>query len=168
MTPNKAEFFENATQTLVRKINAMGMDKLSRMRAKNFVLLFRDSFKLPAVKHATFNDLSDDDIRKFTYDADGFCRASSAAFAALMGAHDWKLMFIGNGWSFGPHHYLVHVPSNTILDLTFDQYSHVGIKIPYFIGREIKLEINNDDTSVNFCRAIGIDLIQTIKKQKDS
>ena len=157
MESDKEKIYENATKNLVATIEKMQLDKLRRLRAKNLVLLFRDSFKLPDVKYQTFWDDLGEDMAKFTYDSDGYCRAASVNFALMMGgAPEWKLMYINKLWSDGPHHYLLHTPSKTILDLTYDQYTHVGIKIPYCLGRQIKLEFNDKNIEARFANALGL------------
>ena len=50
MDKAKEQLFESATKKLIGQLDTMGLDKLSRMQAKNFVLLFRDSFKSDAVR----------------------------------------------------------------------------------------------------------------------
>ena len=54
MTPEKEQYYENATRKLLKTIDSMGLDKIERLRAKNLTLLFRDSFKLPDVIYKTF------------------------------------------------------------------------------------------------------------------
>lgn len=164
MLPEKEVFYENATKKLLDTIDKMKMDKLPRMRAKNLVLLFRDSFKLPDIKQKTFKDNTD----CFTYASDGFCRVSSINFALMMGGMpDWQLRYIGDLWTYGPHHYLFHVPSKTILDLTYDQYAHAGLEIPYHLSKAIDFDFEKDDSAVRFAQTLGLQSLATNKKQKD-
>ena len=162
MLPEKEKFYEDATQKLLKTIDKMQMDKLSRMRAKNLVLLFRDSFKLPDIKQKTFKD----DYECFSYASDGFCRVSSINFALMMGGMpEWRLKYIDNLWTYGPHHYLMHVPSQTILDLTYDQYTNAGLEIPYHLGKTIDFDFKKDESAVRFAQALGLNSL--IAKQKD-
>ena len=158
MTPDKEKIYKNATLKLLSIIDQMGMDKIQRMRAKNLALYFRDSFKLSNVKYDTFWTDLGEDMNKLTYDSDGFCRASSVNFALMMGGKsDWKLMYIDKlSWTFGPHHYLLHAPSKTILDLTYDQYTNVGISVPYSLGNPIKLEFRKEDVALRFAEALQL------------
>ena len=156
MTPKNDRYFESATRKLLKKLDSMGLDNVSRLRAKNLVLLFRDSFRLPDVKYATFAKDLGKGLNRFTYDSDGFCRVASINFQRMMGS-DWQIMFLDNSWSYGPHHYLMHTPSKTVFDLTFDQYTHNGIQIPYDIGRQISCELEQDDPIVRFAKSIGIE-----------
>ena len=167
MTPEKEEYYEKATRTLLKTIDEMGLDRLERIRAKNLVLLFRDSFKLPNVKYETFRDELGDNIGCLTYDSEGFCRVASINFALMMGnIKEWQLMYINELWTYGAHHYLMHMPSKTILDLTYDQFTHYGIKVPYSIGYKLPLHLGSNDMADKFASAIEIDKWGTqLKKQ---
>ncbi len=160
MTPEQEILYKNATQNLLKKVSQIGLSHNANTRAHNLVLLFRESFKIPTIKYAAFSDNINPDV--FRYDSDGFCRVASTAFAQLMNTtkRDWRVMYINDLWTYGPHHYLIHKPSNIILDLTYDQYTNMGVtEIPYHIGYEIKTK-GNDKSVARF-----IDMIQ--KKQKD-
>lgn len=169
MLPEREKFYEHATQKLLSVIDKMKMDKMHRMRAKNLVLLFRDSFKLPNVKYAVFSpELSNEQIARLTYDSDAFCRVSSINFAVMMGgAPEWQLMYIDDLWTYGPHHYLKHIPSNTIFDLTYDQYTHAGIDVRYDLGRPIPFDYQKDSAAQSFANAIGLTSMLNATKQKD-
>ena len=157
MTPDKEKIYKNATQKLLTTIDSMKMDKIQRMRAKNLALYFRDSFKLSNVKYDTFWTDLGKDMKNLTYDSDGFCRAASVNFALMMGgAPDWKLMYIDKIWTYGPHHYLLHAPSKTVLDLTYDQYTNVGISVPYSLGKPIKLAFKEEDIALRFAEALQL------------
>lgn len=158
-------FYKKATDKLLATIEKMGMEKISRIRAKNLALYFRDSFKLENVKYQTFDKENAD---AFRYCSDGFCRASSIDFALMMGGgKDWKLMYIDDMWAHGPHHYLLHVPSNTILDLTYDQYAHSGITIPYFLGKPTKLYFDENESEGRFAKALNLMPMIAANKQKE-
>lgn len=157
MKPDKEKYYETATRKLLETIDKMKMDKLPRLRAKNLVMLFRDSFKLSDVKFETFWTDLGEDMKAFSYDSDGFCRAASLDFALMMGGEpEWKLMYIDKLWTYGPHHYLLHVPSKTVLDLTYDQYTNTGISVPYFLGKPIKLEFEEEQIEGRFAKALQL------------
>ena len=168
MTPDKEQYYEHATRKLLKTIDTMGLEKMECMRAKNLILLFRDSFKLPTVKYKTFYKDLGNNIGFLKYDSDGFCRVSSINFAVMMGdLKNWQMMYLDEIWTYGPHHYLMHIPSKQILDLTYDQYTNHDIKIPYFLGRKIPYQLEPQDNAIDFANAIGIDLLTTLKKQKE-
>lgn len=157
MVPEKEIFYENATKALVATIEKMNLNKIPRLRAKNLVLNFRDSFKLQDIKYQTFWTDLGEKMRDFTYDSDGFCRASSVNFALMMGGEpEWKLMYIDGIWTYGPHHFLQHVPSKTILDLTYDQYTNAGISIPYYLGKPIELKLRKASIESRFAEALNL------------
>jgi len=157
MTPDKEKIYENATRALVFTIEKMKMEKMRRLRAKNLVRYFRDSFKLSNVKYDAFWTDLGEEMERLSYDSDGFCRAASVNFALMMGGEpEWKLMYIDNLWAHGPHHYLLHVPSKTVLDLTYDQYTHAGISIPYQLGKPIKLELRKNEIESRFAKALDL------------
>lgn len=159
MNKNNTIAYENATQGLLRKIDEMNLSLKERLRAKNLTLLFRDNFKLESVKHATFYQNCGYDYRSFPYDSFGFCRASSFAFVSLMKSPDWQLMYIDDIWTYGPHFYIQHMPSNTVFDLTFDQYAYDGIPIPYNIGRRSAIDADGKNVIVRFLHAVGLDFM---------
>ena len=69
---------------------------------------------------------------------------------------------------YGPHHYILHQPSNTILDLTADQFTHMsGLQdIPYKYGKPIFDRVVANDSPANFANALGIDLVAEASKLK--
>lgn len=155
MTPEKEKYYEQATQKLLKTIDEMGLDDLHRLRAKNLVLLFRDSFKLPEVKAKTLAPYLGKDIKSLTYDSDGFCRAASIDFALMMGVKDWQVRYVDSSlWTYGSHYFLVHTPSNTVLNLTYDQFANIGLSVPYEFGHPIDYSLDN--ISTKFAQAINL------------
>ena len=165
MTPEQDNLYENATKKLLKTIDRMGLQRIDSIRAKNLTLLFRDAFKMPDVKYKTLGEKAD----FFQYDSDGFCRASSISFNTLISnSDDWKLIYIDDLWTFGPHHYLLHMPSKTVFDLTYDQYEYIGItEIPYFLGQQIPTIFAPDDLPDKFIKSININVAKLSKNQKE-
>ncbi|MBD5400645.1 hypothetical protein HDR61_02785 [bacterium] len=160
--------YENATQGLLRKLESMNLPLRERLQAKNLTLLFRDSFKLGRVQHDTFYSEIGYNYKKFPYPSYGFCRASSFSFLAIMNNSDWKLMYIDKIWTYGPHFFILHAPSDTIFDLTFDQYAYNGLDIPYDLGRPVQMDYDAKNTITRFLNAAGLDFMQAIKNiEKD-
>lgn len=168
MRPDQSEYFESATQHLLQTIERMGLSKIDQINAKNLTLNFRDAFHSAQVKIETFYELTMPEIVDLGYDAAGFCAAASTTFASLMGgpAKGWQLMYIDKLWTFGPHFYVLHKPTNTIFDLTYDQFH--GIEIPYYLGRPESLDtMLRDNRTKGFAHALGVDPVNFYKKQKD-
>lgn len=165
MDKQKEQLFEEATQTLVSQLNTMGLETQSRMQAKNFVLLFRDSFKSESVKRATFSRTIGNDYHLFPYDSYGFCKAASCSFVALMAApEEWRVMYIGEMWAYGPHYYVQHIKSGQVFDLTYDQYVYDRLHVPYEMGCPIEIDREAQDTVVQFLRSIGVDYMDFVRK----
>ena len=155
MTPEKEKFYEKATRKLLDTVDKMGLDEISHMRAKNLVLLFRDSFKLRDVKNKTLAPYLGDKIKDLTYDSDGFCRAASINFALMMGGKDWQVRYIDSSlWTYGSHYFLMHIPSKTVLDLTYDQFEILGLSVPYEFGH--KIDYSLDNISTKFAKALNL------------
>ena len=159
------KFYQGTTNTLLKKLGTMGLSADERARATDIVSRFRNAFKSQDIKNKTFPDEIPDspEIAARIYPSNGFCRASSLAFCALMGGKEngWRVKAIPEMFApYGPHHYIFHEPSNTVLDLTADQFTHaVGLQeIPYKYGEFVSDEFGFNDTPYNFARAIGIDL----------
>jgi len=166
MSPDKEIYYENATRKLLATIDKMGLQQTERLRAKNLVLLFRDSFKLPEIRQKTFQVPNEEYVDCSTYDSDNFCRVASLNFSTMMGGTpNWQVRYIGDLWTYGPHHYLMHVPSRTILDLTYDQYTEHGLEIPYDRGHPIPFDFNKDPQAQNFAAALNLASLQTNKQK---
>ena len=154
MRKEKEDFYQKATIRLMRQIDTMNMSPGDRHAAKKLVLLFRNRFKDHDVKMATFGPDLNYDISMFTYDSDGFCKASSCTFQKMHNPRDWQLMYINELWTFGPHHYLMHIPSKQVFDLTADQYTNVGIEVPYHMGYPVELNRAERQSANRFAAAI--------------
>lgn len=156
MKQDKEDFYHSATRKLLQQIDGMNMTPVDKHQAKKLIMLFRNKFKDTDVKMATFGPDLNNDISALTYDADGFCKASSCTFMNILGPKDWQLMYINELWTFGPHHYLMHLPSKQILDLTADQYTHSGIEIPYHMGYPVQLKPAERESATRFAAALAI------------
>ncbi len=156
MEKSKEEFFRAATRKLLNQLDTMNMNPAERLAAKKLTLLFRNKFQDYDVKMATFGPDLNYDISMFSYDADGFCKASSLAFLNQLNSPDWQLMYINELWTFGPHHFLMHVPSRQVFDLTADQYTHYGIDVPYNMGYPVKLNEQESQSAARFAAALAL------------
>lgn len=168
MRKELATIYENATQGLLKKLDSMNLPCDQRLRAQNLTLLFRDSFKLETVKHAAFYKYIKYDYKNFPYDSYGFCRVSSFAFVTLMNNPDWRLMYINEVWAYGPHYFIMHAPTKTVFDLTFDQYVYDGVDVPYSMGRPTKMDVGGKYDVARFVNATGLDFNLALKNlEKD-
>jgi len=156
MDKNKEEFYKSATRKLLSQLDKMNMNPADKLAAKKLTLLFRNKFQDYDVKMATFGPDLNYDISMFSYDADGFCKASSFTFMNQLNPRDWQLMYINELWTFGPHHYLMHLPSRTVFDLTADQYTQYGIDIPYNMGYPVSLDKHESQSAERFARALAL------------
>lgn len=163
MNKNNALTYENATRGLLSKLDNMDLPLRERLRAKNLTLLFRDSFKQERVQHNTFYQDVGYNYRNFPYASYGFCRASSFSFLALMDNPDWQLMYIDTIWTYGPHFFIMHMPSDTVFDLTFDQYAYNGLQIPYELGRPVNMDYDARNVVTRFVHATGLDFTLATK-----
>ena len=161
------EFYRKATLNVLEQINSLGMNPEDTEKAKNLASLFRSAFKLNVVKKRTFHE-PEIAAAKSIYDSLGFCRISSVVFMTAMGLADWDLMFIGEEDWYGkkPHHYLRYRPTGKILDLTYDQFAHKNLKIPYENGHiandQIYTTIMSDGK--DFAKVVGLDIIELLKQ----
>ena len=169
MDMDKEKIYQSATRQLMRQLDEMNMPRDVRLRAKNFALLFRDSFKLDAVKYATFYPYIGDDYKLFRYDSYGFCRAASFSFTALMPRGQWRIMYIDERWAYGPHFFVRHVATGKNLDLTFDQYTSENITVPYHLGVPVEMNADGPRIVSRFLKSAGVDVGDLFKyvKNKD-
>lgn len=164
MNKVKEEIYEKATRNLLKKLDSMNMEKMSRVRAKNLTLLFRDSFKIPNVKYDTFMpELTRSEVEALGYDSSGFCRVASIGFKFLSDASDWGLYYISDIWPYGPHHFLKHRKTRQVFDLTFDQFDYVGINIPYNLGRPITAHA--DKSVLRFIESVNPQLLDLLQQR---
>ena len=70
---------------------------------------------------------------------------------------DWQLRYIGEIWEYGPHYFIMHMPTKNVFDLTFDQYAYDGHSVPYFMGRPTKIGADEKGAVVRFLHAAGLD-----------
>lgn len=129
-------------------------------QAKRTTMLLRNSFQYQDVKQAAFSADLGDDLSMFTYDSDGFCLVASCSFQQIMNSRDWQLMYIDEIWTYGPHHFLRHIPSGTVFDLTFDQYTHYGMTVPYELGRPIKTTKYHKDKASEMLKFLNRKFLQ--------
>ena len=159
MIEDKRIYFEESTRDLLKRLDEMQLDKISRIRAKNFTRAIRDAMTKTYVQTQTFNIFPHQ--CDLNYPSLGFCRVSSLAFINLMSEHnilndEWDLYAVSNESLY--HHFLKHRPDNIVFDLTFDQFTVDGITVPYDIAHKTDIGLLNDqDPLISFYNASGFD-----------
>ena len=79
-------------------------------------------------------------------DSTGFCRiACEVIYKLTGGTQKWILKIISRrSWEYGSHYFLEEKGTGNIVDITSDQYTELGITIPYNLGRGTGLRTNSD------------------------
>ena len=160
--PEFKNFYKAATKKILARIEELGLAEQEKQKARKYVKLFRNAFLLDSVKKAILGDKYNPAIDSI-YDSTGFCRISSVAFAAVMGAGDWDLMCINKrSWAgHANHHYLKHIPTGKIVDLTYDQFVN---EVPYEKGRSVQYKGTINTDGQTFATAAGVDLLEILKE----
>ena len=160
------KFYDLATEKILKKIDDLGLSKEDTIKAHGYAKIFRRAFLSGAVAKTMFDEKIDLKRKNYIYYSSGFCRVSSFAFAAAMGAADWELMCIKeNEWDGKTeHHYLKHVPTGKFLDLTYDQFAVNGKYVPYELGHKANLIPTLQTDGLTFANAAGIDMIEILKE----
>ncbi|MBO4625924.1 MAG: hypothetical protein J5679_01440 [Alphaproteobacteria bacterium] len=172
MDKSQEILYATETNKIINTIGKMGLDDAQQKHAEHLVKDFRNAFKSKDVRRMTFPDEElTPQVAVRMWHSDGFCRASSIAFCTLMGGEEngWRLMAIPDMFApYGPHYYILHTPSNTILDLTADQFTHYSSlqDIPYKCGKPAFDKVVEHDSPANFAATLGINLVKESKKQK--
>lgn len=166
MIEDKRAYFEECTRSLLKQLDNMKMDKMSRLRAKSFTRAIRDAMTLRYVQVKTFKIPPRQ--CSLCYDAVGFCRVSSLTFLSLMSTHgeltqDWDLYVVSNE-QIGEHHFLKHKRDNTIFDLSFDQFTVDDIIVPYDAGvRTFVSMLKFKDPVQDFYKAAGFNKFKPLE-----
>ena len=72
-------------------------------------------------------------------------------------------MYIDDLWTYGPHFYVMHLPTKTPFDLTFDQYAYDGVPIPYYLGKPATIDDDGKNVIVRFLKSAGLDFTTAVK-----
>ena len=159
----KKEFYEHATQSLLKQLNTMGLGSDEKRNAIFYTKLFRETFKYDEIKKYMFVT-KESKIWDLGYDSAGFCRIASATFSLVMGVKDWELRCVdANQWhGNASHHYLRHIPSGQFFDLTYDQFAVEGLSVPYEIGTQAAYQLAHSDI-MKFTDILNIDVVGILK-----
>lgn len=165
--PGHKVYYEQATRNILARLKEMNLSPEKYKRATDLVVKFRKAFTSDDVKKATFIT-PDNDVWNLGYDSIGFCRVASISFAIAMDFHDWQLMSIDEKlWSKNMgHHWLKHLPTGKIFDITYDQFTVDGIEFPYHLGHEARFYLSSEDETHKFVECLGMTIKELLMEDK--
>ena len=165
--PEHKVFYEEATKNILAQLKMLNLSPEKYKRATNLVILFRKAFQQDDVKKATFIN-PDSKIWDLGYDSAGFCRVASITFAIAMDFHEWQLMAITKDDWYGKmgHHWLQHVPTGKVFDITYDQFTVDNLKLPYHLGSKAAYNLSLQDETHKFAKSVGLDIIKLLMENK--
>ena len=165
--PEHKVFYEQATKNILAQLKMLNLSPEKFKRATNLVLQFRKAFQQDDVKKATFITATDK-TWNLGYDSAGFCRVASITFAIAMDFHEWQLMTIGKDDWCGEmgHHWLQHIPTGKVFDITYDQFTVDNLKLPYHLGRKAAFNLSLQDETHKFAKSVGLDIIKLLMENK--
>ena len=163
--PEHKVFYEQATKNILAQLKTLNLTPEKYKRATELVYKFRTAFTQEDVKKATFIN---SEIWDLGYDSAGFCRVASISFALAMGAYEWRLMSIDQDEWYGEmgHHWLKHIPSGKVFDITYDQFTVDGLKLPYHLGTPTAYNLSLCDETHKFAKFVGIDTMKLLTSNK--
>lgn len=133
MLQDKLDFFHNFTKQLLDIVDGLKLKNCDSI--KSLILRTRTAFLSDQVRNQVFG--SDMAQKLKHYPANGYCGVACFSFLEAIKDKNWQVMYINETWTYGPHFYLLHKPTKTVLDLTADQFISDGIKdIPYWMGQK--------------------------------
>lgn len=165
--PEHKIYYKHATKKILAQLNALNLTPEKQKRATELVLKFRAAFTNDDVKKATFIT-PDSPIWNLGYDSAGFCRVASISFALAMGFRDWQLMSIDKDDWYGQmgHHWLKHIPTGKVFDITYDQFTVDKLKLPYHLGHKTAYGLSMQDETHKFAKCVGIDILKLLMEDK--
>ena len=167
-TKEQKIFYERATKNILAKLDTLNLTPEKKKKAIKLVQLFREAFTKEDVKKATFLDEENTRFWDLGYDSGGFCRVSSITFAIAMDFHDWQLMAIDKEQWPGQmgHHWLQHIPSGKVFDITYDQFAIEGLQVPYKLGKKAAYNLSLQDETHKFAKSVGLDILKLLMETK--
>lgn len=165
--PEHKVYYEQATRNILARLKELNLTPEKYKQATELVVKFRNAFTSDEVKKATFIT-PDSKIWNLGYDSAGFCRVASISFAIAMDFHDWQLMSINKDQWVGQmgHHWLQHVPTGKVFDITYDQFTVDNLKLPYHLGKKTAYGLSLQDEAHKFAKAVDLDLIKLLMENK--
>ena len=161
--PEHKVYYNQATKNILAQLKALNLSPEKYKRATDLVVKFRAAFQQDYVKKATFIT-PDSKIWDLGYDSAGFCRVASITFAIATDFRDWQLMAIDKDkWNGGMgHHWLQHVPTGKVFDITYDQFTVDGLKLPYHLGQPAAYALSLQDETHKFAKCVDLNIIKLL------
>lgn len=148
----RKEAFEQATQELIQQTRQLStiFNFSVPYEIGETVRKIRNMFQIPDIRRQVLNPkwekINFEDARY----TEGFCAITSYVFSNAFkpsdGPNPWQIMQFTNVPTFGTHVWLKFIPTDEILDLTFDQfitYDGIRMSIPYHKGNVVIPKFNN-------------------------
>ena len=164
--PEHKVYYEQATRNILARLKELNLTPEKYKQATELVVKFRNAFTSDEVKKATFIT-PDNDVWDLGYDSGGFCRVASISFAIAMDFHEWQLMYIDKAqWVGGSHHWLQHVPTGKVFDITYDQFTVDGLSLPYHLGNKAVYGLSLQDETHKFAKFVDLDILKLLMENK--
>lgn len=161
-----SEHFDAGTQTLQGLVATIPFASRAQNDAlSGLVAVLRNGFKLCAVRQEIFGA---PEVKRWAGEhknipvfSKSFCDSSSyIIFTKFAGEFDFMYITREDWAAGGPHCYLRHKSSGIIFDITYDQYTAVGIDIPYNKGRAINPNAKewSNERAIKLARLLNLEL----------
>lgn len=124
----------------------------------------KDSYKIEEVKKFGLVDEWYEKNLQNKIDSTGFCYISTQIIYFKTGGKDkWKIKQIHkNKWIYGTHYYLEDRDTGEILDITSDQYTKLGLEIPYDLARGTSFRFGITKKAKALADYLNIDFDETV------
>lgn len=164
--------FEQATQELVQRARRLNthFSFTTKYEIGETVQKIRSAFKNPEVRKQVLNPKWEQINFEDSRYTEGFCAITSYVFAnafkAENGVSPWQIMQFKDIPTFGTHVWLKFVPTDEVLDLTFDQFTTfegIRMEVPYHKGKPAIPEFKNPGLD-KFIDSISPEFAATVRR----
>ncbi len=108
------------------------------MDEHQIIELLRNTFNNDEIKREVLDDEWYELNIESGINSTGFCFSASEVLYRLTGGNDnWQIKYLQDPthWENGTHYFLKRRANNEIVDITADQYTEIGVEIPYNLAR---------------------------------
>lgn len=164
--PGHKAYYEQATSNILERLKELNLTPEKYKQATELVIKFRKAFTSDYVKKETF-EAAGEKVWNLGYDSIGFCRVASISFAIAMDFREWQLMSIDRKqWSGDfSHHWLQHVPTGKVFDITYDQFTVDGLLLPYHLGTKARFGESWGEIHA-FAKCVGLNIREILQGDK--